>query len=871
MSLFESISKSGWEHSNPEVRMAAIDKLEDPAVLLELVMNDPESDVRSRALARITEAGQLDDLADSLTGELQAQARKQRLDQLLPDITALPLVSDESQLLRIASLADDPELIRGAIGRIHNPDVLMDTAVSHLVARVRLCAAQGITDSAQLQELMGRVKHKDKSVYRHCKDLLDERHASERAEAELQDRISQLAEDAAKLASGADTPEYTARYQTLQHRWEELRQHSSKKQCAGIDDNLEICLGRIDALNRIQAADQKQQELSDEARNTFREIIEKLEATDPLGTIAEDSEGIRALHDSINHMEERWVSATHHAQPSSGQFKACKKHLKLWRQVAQTLERMRERQTTLDEIREESGHLDASDFLLLQKLEKKAAKLSSKLAWPETLATQTPEPIRQLHEQQARLQELMASLKGKQKKNLQLIESAFEELLRELDENHFKNADRSLNRIRTFVRRLPPQQQKHFQNELKPLVARLHEIHDWQGFAIEPKKIELCERMQALIGVDEGPDSLAGKIKALQEEWKKLGPLSPRRDQALWKQFRAAANEAYKPCKKAFAEQAVQRQQNFEQRMELVAQLTDYETRMAWPDAPDNDAAAGTPDWRMVQKTLDTAREAFRNIKPVDRKGERKSRKALKSVCDRIYGHIKEEYDRNIAAKKDLVSRARALDELEDLKEAINQAKEVQREWKQVGVTPRQVDRRLWKEFRGACDAVFARLDNQREERKAVANERAEQARARALEKQQSWRHLQEKMQACALKAADEEAAAELWQNKGAIPGGIDAAALEAWWQEGSGQESNEEEVREFCIAMEILHDMESPADDKEARMAYQMKRLVEGMGAQQADKKGQLLNLINQFIALRPAAEWVERFCSDGKINPPR
>jgi hypothetical protein len=108
----------------------------------------------------------------------------------------------------------------------------------------------------------------------------------------------------------------------LQHRWEELRQHSSKKQCAGIDDNLEICLGRIDALNRIQAAEQKQQELSDEARNIFREIIKKLEATDPLGTVAEDSEGIRALHDSINHMEERWVSATHHAQPSSGQFKA---------------------------------------------------------------------------------------------------------------------------------------------------------------------------------------------------------------------------------------------------------------------------------------------------------------------------------------------------------------------------------------------------------------------------------------------------------------------------------------------------------------------------------------------------------------------
>ena len=871
MSLFESFSKSSWEHSSPEVRMAAIDELEDPAVLLELVVNDPDSDVRSRALARITDSGQLDELADSLTGKLQIQARAQRLEQLLPDKAALPSVSDDGQLLRIASLADDPELIRSAIGQIHNPDVLMETAVSHLLARVRLCAAQGITETSQLQELIGRVKHKDKSVYRHCKDLLDERHASERADADLQARITQLAEDAAKLASGVDSPEYTARYQTLQHRWKELREHGSKKQCAGIDDDLEICLGRIDALNLTQAAAEKQQELRDEARNTFREILTELENLEPAGTVAATSEGIRALQDSINHTEERWVSATHHAQPSSEQFKACKKHLKLWRQVAQTLEQMLERQTTLDEIREESGHADAADFLVLQKLEKRAEKLSHKLAWPETLATQLPEPIQQLHAQQARLQELMATLQGKQEKNLGLIESTFENLQRELNENHFKNADRSLNRIRTLVRRLAPQQQKHFQNELKPLVARLHEIHDWQGFAIEPKKIELCERMKALVGIDEGPDILAGKIKALQDEWKKLGPLSPRRDQALWKQFRAAANEAYKPCKKAFAEQAAQRQQNFEQRMELITQLTDYENRMAWPDAPDTDAAAGAPDWRMVQKTRDTAREAFRNIKPVDRKGERKSRKALKSVCDRIYGHIKEEYDRNIAAKKDLVSQAQALGDLEDLKEAINQAKEIQRKWKQVGVTPRQVDRRLWKEFRSACDAVFARLDNQREERQTVANERAEQARARALEKQHSWQHLQEKMQACALKARDEKAATELWQNKGVIPGGIDAAALDAWWQDGPGQETNEQEVRELCIAMEILHAMESPAEDKDARMAYQMKRLVEGMGTQQADKKGQLLILINQFIVLRPAAEWVDRFCSDRKINPPR
>ena len=79
------------------------------------------------------------------------------------------------------------------------------------------------------------------------------------------------------------------------------------------------------------------------------------------------------------------------------------------------------------------------------------------------------------------------------------------------------------------------------------------------------------------------------------------------------------------------------------------------------------------------------------------------------------------------------------------------------------------------------------------------------------------------------------------------------------------------QEVRETCIAMEILHDLESPAEDKEARMAYQMQRLVEGMGGGREDRKQRQLKLINRFIRLRPGPEWVERFCSDRKINPPR
>ena len=79
----------------------------------------------------------------------------------------------------------------------------------------------------------------------------------------------------------------------------------------------------------------------------------------------------------------------------------------------------------------------------------------------------------------------MNTLREKEKHNLEQLVSKFEELRKELDTNHFRNADRALNRVRNVLRKLDPRHQQHFQSELRPLIARLNEIHDWQGFAIE--------------------------------------------------------------------------------------------------------------------------------------------------------------------------------------------------------------------------------------------------------------------------------------------------------------------------------------------------------------------------------------------------
>ncbi|NNK31875.1 MAG: DUF349 domain-containing protein, partial [Xanthomonadales bacterium] len=265
------------------------------------------------------------------------------------------------------------------------------------------------------------------------------------------------------------------------------------------------------------------------------------------------------------------------------------------------------------------------------------------------------------------------------------------------------------------------------------------------------------------------------------------------------------------------------------------------------------------------------ARKAFAELAPVDRKQERKSRKALDKVCTRIYGHLEKEYDRNIEAKKALIAEAKALVEMEDLRQAIDRAKAIQRQWKSVGLTPQRADRPLWKEFRKTCDAIFARLGEERdqrhaerrarvEQRQAADKDRAEKAAARKRQVQEQWQRLLDRMQACAFKAEDAEKAAALWGEDGDLPKGIDAEALEAWWNEAPPA-PDEDACRTVCIAIEVLAGMDSPPEDKQARMAYQMQRLVEGMGSGSEDRSERLLGQVNQVVALRPPAQWLERF----------
>jgi len=930
MSLLDSFTGPKWQHTNPQIRKQAIEQLDDQGILLELVNSDPDAAVQSAALSRIDDSDLLDELIQTLPQGLRQQARNQRLRQILPSADRLAEIEDDAVLQRIIHLSDDPELVVEAVARIRSDAVRMELASNHPLAKVRLSAALGLEQIDLLGELMQRARGRDKAVFRHCKTLIDEHHATQQDAAQRQEKIRQLCARAKVLAEAVDSPDYANDYRVLAAQWKTVKASASAAQQEQFQLDQARCAQRLVRQADARAADEQAQAQRAAAEQTFAGIIDELEqlghALSPLG----ERPALMELSERLDDIESRWQGARGLAQPAAGQARACARHLALWRSAGRTAQRLQDHAAELGNILGDAESADGSDYAALQQQIERSEKMLASLSWPDSVSAPAPAQIAQLQQALLQLRGQLAALDRDQGQHVARVQNLITRLRSELDQNRSKQADRALNGARKSLKALAPKQRQHFEQELIPLAARLQEVHDWQAFAVEPKKVDLCARMTALIGSGEDADLLAVKIKSLQDEWKQLGGLPNARERVLWMEFKAAADEAWKPCKQAFAQRAELRRQNFEKRMQLVAQLKEYEEKMAWPQdgAGSDEAGPGTgasaPDWRAVQKTLDVARAAFRGIKPLDHKQERLSGRAFRAVCDRIYGHIRQEYERNIACKERLLSSARELAVAEDLPQAINGCKRLQREWKEVGVTPLAADRKLWKSFRAACDAVFARMEEQRSRQTAELDARVKQAeslrdQARALlaaqdeqqdpqlhktlselkqelnrielparvqqrlgkdfqsiekqvrdaaveirrrREQASWVRLREKIIACALQPADEGGATNMWQGSSDLPKGVDAAALESFWQQGPG-DAAEGQLREACIGLEIFGAIDSPAEDKEARLKYQMQRLVAGMGRRGDLAEPSLEDRINALIALRPAAQWAQRFCA--------
>jgi hypothetical protein len=238
----------------------------------------------------------------------------------------------------------------------------------------------------------------------------------------------------------------------------------------------------------------------------------------------------------------------------------------------------------------------------------------------------------------------------------------------------------------------------HLVRGLQQLDDKLNALKEWKDYAVAPKRIELIEEMEALIGSTDEPLVLADRIKTLQQDWRTISKGIASDAAAEWERFHTAAEAAYQPCRQYFETQAQLRANHLQNRKLVLERLMTFEAAQA----------VEHPDFRLIARVLREAPQEWRQHFPVERAANLSVQGEFEAAIARLQARLNAWYERNAADKQALIERARQLLGHEDGGAAIDAVKQLQILWKDAGpVVPREQDQSLWNEFRLQCDAIF--------------------------------------------------------------------------------------------------------------------------------------------------------------------
>jgi len=261
---------------------------------------------------------------------------------------------------------------------------------------------------------------------------------------------------------------------------------------------------------------------------------------------------------------------------------------------------------------------------------------------------------------------------------------------------------------------LPP----HLARNLEQLDTRLNELRQWKDYVATPKRIELIEEVEALIGAEEAPEPLLEHLRALRQEWRTINKGLAVEATAEAERFEQAFKAAFQPCQVYLNEQAAIRRANLDARKQVLERVLAFEAGLD----------AEQPDHPLIARVLREAPQEWRGHAPVDRDASRALDADFFGALERLRTRVNAWHAGNAADKQALIARALQLTTAADLPRAIDEVKRLQAQWKDTGPVPHAQSQAMWEEFRALCNAVYER----RQQEFAQQNATLEQAKSAA-------------------------------------------------------------------------------------------------------------------------------------------
>lgn len=230
-------------------------------------------------------------------------------------------------------------------------------------------------------------------------------------------------------------------------------------------------------------------------------------------------------------------------------------------------------------------------------------------------------------------------------------------------------------------------------------------------------KTRLCESAEKL-AAEEDVVSAFHQLQGLHDEYRATGPVAKEIREEIWARFKAASTVINKAHQAHFEEIRAREEENLAKKTALCDKVE------AIAAEPNN----GNSDWEEHGKQIIDLQAEWKTIGFAPQKMNVKIFERFRMACDSFftakaeyYRQLKEKYSQNADKKRDIIERAKALQDSTDWKATSDKLIALQKEWKAVGSLPKKIGDQLWDEFQAVCQHFFERRNEQ------TAGQRSEQ------------------------------------------------------------------------------------------------------------------------------------------------
>ena len=338
------------------------------------------------------------------------------------------------------------------------------------------------------------------------------------------------------------------------------------------------------------------------------------------------------------------------------------------------------------------------------------------------------------------------------------------------------------------------------------------------------KKLDIIEKIKAMITSPEEANKSYKDFKALQEEWKEIKNVPVEKANELWRNYQLYVEQFYDLLKL----NSEAREYDFKKNLEKKTRLCEAAEKLA-----------ETPDAISAFHQLQQLHQEYRETGPVAKELREEIWARFKAASTVINKKHQQYFDERKAQEEENLTRKTALCEKieavvkEDNKNSNDWDKhtkaimELQAEWKTIGFAPQKMNAKIFERFRKACDEFFknkaAYFRNRKEEYKNNADKkRALIEKAKALQDSTDWKSTSDKFinlqkEWKTIGTVPKKMGDQMWQEFNGICNKFFEAANAAGAGTRSAEHQNLNKKREIVEQLKAL--TEQAGDDLQAKV----------------------------------------------------